>query len=1037
MLKKIVVATLTLVFVLPSFAFGQTVAQEQSMIIKQLQNQIEALQVQIKVLTKKIEGQNKEIEQIKTDVDFTTVMQRGMTGNEIKKLQTFLKQFPDIYPEGLVTGYYGSLTETAVRKLQKKQGLQAVGIVGPKTLETLKTLATTTDNRTGQSPELATTSSSSIKTSLQLLPVSGTSLATTTGSISTATTTATATSTPQCSKNYSACGSKSACESAKFFWYTVSCHPNPPLAISCAASNNYCSIGAECSVNGWYSCRGSCYSSVEACLGQTFLPPAMPTPIPSPTPPPSSGSGASGVVATTTAATTTTPAIKDITAPVISNIQTSNIAQTTAVVSWSTNEVSTSDVNYSKNSSVLTLGTLKGNIPGNTTSHSITLSNLSASSTYYYLVVSKDESDNIATSSVNNFKTLAEPVVTYTTRTITATAGTGGTISPDGSVVVAQGTNKTFTITPNTGYTASSVLVDGVNQGAISTYTFSNVQTTHTISATFAQITHTITVTQGTNGTISPGTVSVVNGSSQIFTISPTSGYQIASVTVDDASQTAVSTYTFTNVTSPHSIVATFSLIPVAPPCLLTVSVNQTTPAVQNISPGQSAVSIVKFNITPNCNGSLNSFAVSLLPMPNGYQNISALRLYNDADGTQIGTTQTVTGASVNFASVNMAFAANQILVLKVVGDVSASAVNSGTVYGVFGGSSAVNGSGGMAGNNASGNIIAGNTLTIQTPPPACPEPYSFVKAWGTPQGSGDGQVNLPRGIAVDTESNVYVADTANHRIQKFNSNGTFLAKWGTQGSGNGQFSAPVDVAVDAQGNVYVADNGNSRIQKFDSNGTFLAKWGTGGNGNGQFSSPYGIGLDSSGNVYVADYGNNRIQKFDSNGTFLAKWGTQGNGNGQFDGPMDVTVDAQGNLYVADYTFNNRIEKFDSSGNYLLQWGGVSAPSGVVVDSVGNVFVAEMNNNYRISKFSSSGVPISHWNNSSSSGGQLSGPWRVAVDAQGNVYVAEIFPAHRIVKFAPCSSGSSLDMHKSNLATVHYILESLKALIEKLPKLFP
>jgi hypothetical protein len=73
----------------------------------------------------------------------------------------------------------------------------------------------------------------------------------------------------------------------------------------------------------------------------------------------------------------------------------------------------------------------------------------------------------------------------------------------------------------------------------------------------------------------------------------------------------------------------------------------------------------------------------------------------------------------------------------------------------------------------------------------------------------------------VDASGSVYVADTGNHRIQKFDSSGTFVIKWGTYGSGNGQFNKPVGIAVDASGYVYVADNDNYRIQKFakDSDG--------------------------------------------------------------------------------------------------------------------------------------------------------------------------------------------------------------------------
>ena len=73
----------------------------------------------------------------------------------------------------------------------------------------------------------------------------------------------------------------------------------------------------------------------------------------------------------------------------------------------------------------------------------------------------------------------------------------------------------------------------------------------------------------------------------------------------------------------------------------------------------------------------------------------------------------------------------------------------------------------------------------------------------------------------------MYVVDTLNNRIQKFNSNGTFITKWGSKGTADGQFNFPDGIAVDSSGNVYVADDGNNRIQKFDSNGTFITKWGS------------------------------------------------------------------------------------------------------------------------------------------------------------------------------------------------------------------
>jgi lysophospholipase L1-like esterase len=151
--------------------------------------------------------------------------------------------------------------------------------------------------------------------------------------------------------------------------------------------------------------------------------------------------------------------------------------------------------------------------------------------------------------------------VTFTpvTYTITASAGPNGSISPLGSVSVNEGASQAFTITPNPNYQVASVLIDGVDEGPLTTYTFTAVNQNHTISATFTPITHTITASAGANGSISPpGAVSVNQGSNQSFTITPNAGYNIADVLVDGSSVGAVASYTFTNVTANHTISATF-----------------------------------------------------------------------------------------------------------------------------------------------------------------------------------------------------------------------------------------------------------------------------------------------------------------------------------------------------------------------------------------------------------------------------------------------------------------------------------------------
>ena len=156
-----------------------------------------------------------------------------------------------------------------------------------------------------------------------------------------------------------------------------------------------------------------------------------------------------------------------------------------------------------------------------------------------------------------------------TTYTITATAGNGGTINPLGTVTVNEGGDQAFTITANAGYRIASVLVDNADatsQLVNGVYTFTNVTANHTIAAIFeaeSTTSYTIIATAGSNGTITPnGVVTVNEGASQTFRITPNEGYRIATVTVDgnDVIDEIVDfAYTFYNVTANHSIDVTFT----------------------------------------------------------------------------------------------------------------------------------------------------------------------------------------------------------------------------------------------------------------------------------------------------------------------------------------------------------------------------------------------------------------------------------------------------------------------------------------------
>jgi hypothetical protein len=126
---------------------------------------------------------------------------------------------------------------------------------------------------------------------------------------------------------------------------------------------------------------------------------------------------------------------------------------------------------------------------------------------------------------------------------------------------VSYGGSQTFTITPNPGYDISDVKIDGVSQGPISSYTFTNVTSGHTISATFVLKVYSITASAGSGGTISPsGSVPVNYGAGQTFTITPNTNYAIADVVVNGSSVGAQGSYTISNVTSNQTITASFVL---------------------------------------------------------------------------------------------------------------------------------------------------------------------------------------------------------------------------------------------------------------------------------------------------------------------------------------------------------------------------------------------------------------------------------------------------------------------------------------------
>ena len=218
--------------------------------------------------------------------------------------------------------------------------------------------------------------------------------------------------------------------------------------------------------------------------------------------------------------------------------------------------------------------------------------------------------------------------------------------------------------------------------------------------------------------------------------------------------------------------------------------------------------------------------------------------------------------------------------------------------------------------------------------------------------GTGAGYLRRPAALAVDRDGNIYVADSLNHRVQKFGPDGRYLATLG----GPQQFREPWGVAVDRDGTIYVADTWNHRIQKFDRSFRLLATWGSPVQQAGlpnpgplELYGPRAIAIDGDGNLWVTDTGNNRVLKFSPDGRPLGSFGGPGSGPGQFQEPVGIAIAPNGDILVTD-TWNGRVQRFDAAfgykGEFRVQgWedrGAENKPY-LAVAADGSVYVAVPN----------------------------------------------------------------------------------------------
>ena len=203
---------------------------------------------------------------------------------------------------------------------------------------------------------------------------------------------------------------------------------------------------------------------------------------------------------------------------------------------------------------------------------------------------------------------------------------------------------------------------------------------------------------------------------------------------------------------------------------------------------------------------------------------------------------------------------------------------------------------------------------------------YRFQHRW--PTLARQHFFNQPHDIAMDSNDNIYVADTKNHRIIKFNEGGMNRDSWGKKGNAPGEFNEPVNIAIGPADDIFVLDARNYRVQKFSKEGELLTHWSIFALDtlNDDYNEVKGIAVDKHSNVYVGALVPGQtclIAKYSGTGEFIKSFGDCGYANGQFRFIQDIAVDILDNVYVIDKE-TYRIQKFSqlpiNQQNYSFKW---------------------------------------------------------------------------------------------------------------------
>jgi hypothetical protein len=307
----------------------------------------------------------------------------------------------------------------------------------------------------------------------------------------------------------------------------------------------------------------------------------------------------------------------------------------------------------------------------------------------------------------------------------------------------------------------------------------------------------------------------------------------------------------------------------------------------------------------------------------------------------------------------------------------------------------------GLAIDQASGAIYvvdaeAGQVEKFQMSATPGTTPPTAVAHWGA-EGMGPGEMaDGGRGIAVDGDGNVWVADYGGYRVLKFSPTGTLLGTYPdpAEPPPPAGSSWVRDVAVDPQGNVWGADARNNRFEEYGPTGQFLGMWGHRNSGPPYgMDYPRGIGVNPlNGDVWVSDTRDHVIRVYDSSGNYI---GTAGSGldstsPGSFRWPLDIEFTTQGATqyaWIADYT-SGLLKRVDASPPFTEEQS-ISVPNnGVALDETTGLLYVLSWNNHDVRVFSVDGTYVTRFGSQGKGTCQFETPWDIDL-VNGTLYITD------------------------------------------------